>query len=663
MVFFMLRWVKELRYNKLKKIIKSQKENKMSKVFRTLLLFCFLTTQGFAQTIPLQSLEKIFAPQENTIVYVAKKIITMEDSNPTATAVAVSGDKIVAVGSLEEVKKALNGQDLTIDKRFSDKIITPGLIDPHLHLFLLAFLAPTHFITPDDWDLPWAQIKGITGQDAYLKKLRETESLMKDKKEWLITWGYHQYFHGKISRKELDEISLTRPIVVWHRSFHEIYLNTAAINAMKITEENIKGHGLASEEMDLSSGHFWEAGFMFFCNNFFKRYLTSPLRFWRGLKMCKEYLSGGGLTTIADPGIELPGSAMAMIRLVFDNEQTSFRSLCIANGQEIYENYGAAKALEETEKRLKLNGHRVCFQPKQVKLFCDGAAFSQLMQVKDGYLDGHKGAWIQTPQELEACARLYWNAGYQIRVHVNGDLGNDVLIGILGKLMKENPRKDHRFTFDHYCVSTPEQAKQIAGLGGLVSVNPYYIYVLSDKYSEFGLGPARGQYMVRCNSLLKNNIPLSLHSDTTMAPARPLTLAWCAVNRLTMSGKVAGPEERISAKDALKAVTINAAYVLQKEKEIGSIAVGKIADFTILEQDPLMVDPKQLKDIPVWGNVFEGKIYPNKFKSSSGMYSDRDIAKLESDPANLHAEDSRDDLCTANQILQKAVREEAETSQ
>ena len=93
-----------------------------------------------------------------------------------------------------------------------------------------------------------------------------------------------------------------------------------------------------------------------------------------------------------------------------------------------------------------------------------------------------------------------------------------------------------------------------------------------------------------------------------------------------MSRKVPGPEERISAKDALKAVTINAAYVLQKEKEIGSIAVGKIADFTILEQDPLMVDPKQLKDIPVWRNVFEGKIYPNKFKSNSGMYSDRDIA-------------------------------------
>jgi len=637
----------------------------MQRTFKVLLLFCFLTTQGFAQTFPLQSLEKIFAPQDKAVIYIANKIITMDDDKPTATAVAVSGDRIVAVGTLEEVKNALNGQGFNIDKRFTDKIIMPGLIDPHLHIFLLAFLAPTYFITPDDWDLPWAQIKGISGHDSYMKKLRETESLMKDKKEWLITWGYHQYFHGKISRKELDEISLTRPIIVWHRSFHEIYLNTAAINAMKITEEKIKGHGLASEQISLAEGHFWEAGFIYLSYNFLMHHIASPLRFWRGLKMCKEYLSGGGLTTIADPGIELPNSAMLMIKLVFDNDQTPFRSLCIASGQAIYDKYGVSKTLEETEKRLKENGHRVYFQPKQVKLYCDGAAFSQDMQLKDGYTDGHKGAWIQTPEELETCARLYWNAGYQIRVHVNGDLGNDVLIGILGKLMKENPRKDHRFTFDHYCVSTPEQAKQIAKLGGLVSVNPYYVYVLSDLYSQFGLGPERGQHMVRCNSLLKNNIPLSLHSDTTMAPARPLYLAWCAVNRLTMSGKVAGPDERIGVKDALKAITINAAYVLQKEKEIGSIVPGKIADFTILEQDPLTVDPKQLKDIPVWGNIFEGKIYPNKFKGRVGMYSKREMEKLENDPADINAKggNNHDDLCTVNQILQKSVRDQAATSQ
>jgi len=632
----------------------------MRKVLSVVILVCCLATPAFARTSPLQVIEKMFVPQHKTIVYVAKKIITMEDSKPEALAVAVEGNEIVAVGSLDEVKAALAGKEFVIDKRFADKIIMPGLIDPHLHLYLIAFLAPTKFITPDDWDLPWAQIKGITGHDAYMDKLRQTEKAMKDKKEWLVTWGYHQYFHGKISRQDLDAISMTRPIVVWHRSFHEIYLNTAAINAMKITDEKLKGHGIASEQMDLPGGHFWEAGFIYLGNNFLMSHIAPPLRFYQGLKMTKEYLAASGMTTIADPGIELPYTAMELIKFVFDNDSTPYRSLLIASGQAIYEKYGATKALEETEKRLRINGHRVYFMPKQVKFFCDGAAFSQAMQLKDGYLDGHKGAWIQTPEELEACARLYWDAGYQIRVHVNGDLGNEVLIGILDKLTREKPRPNHRFTFDHYCVSTVEQAKQIADLGGLVSVNPYYVYVLSDLYSQVGLGPERAQYMVRSNTLLKNKIPLSLHSDSTMAPARPLYLAWCAVNRLTLSGKVAGPEERISVQEALKAITINAAYTLQKEKEIGSIAPGKFADFTILEQDPLTVDTKQLKDIPIWGTVFEGKVYQNKSKGKVGMYSGKSMPGAGEYSPGLDAKGGQidEDLCAVNQILQQAVRDE-----
>lgn len=635
----------------------------MNRFLSTVLIVGLFVSQVFAQTISLQEVEKIFAPDE-TKVYLAKKIITMEESKPMATAVAVTGDRIVAVGSLDEVKKTLEGKNYTIDSRFADKIILPGLIDPHLHLWLFALIAPMQIVTPDDWNLPWATIKGITGRDAYLKKLHEIERSMKNKEEWLFTWGYHQYFHGQLSRKDLDDISLTRPIVVWHRSVHEFYFNTAALNAMKVTDQMLKGHGHASEQTDLKNGHFWESGMMLIAKPLYP-YMASSLRFFRGLEMCRQYISASGLTTTADPGIMLPGSALELMRLVFDNEWTPFRNLLIPSGQVIYEKYGSVKALEETEKICKKGGHRVYYLPKQIKLYCDGAAFSQDMQLKGGYLDGHKGQWIQPPQELEDSARLYWNAGYQIRIHVNGDLGSDVTIGILEKLMKENPRQDHRFSIEHYCVSEPEQAKRLGKLGGLVSDNPYFLFALADRYSEVGLGPQRAQYMVRSNSVLKNNIPLSLHSDTPMAPASPLILAWCAVNRLTMSGKVAGPEEKISVNDALKAITINAAYLLQKEEEIGSITPGKIADFTILGQDPLTVNPKQLKDIPVWGNVFEGKVYKNKFEGKVSMHSENDIARLENVPANFNAGSTHGeegDACVMNQILQQVAREQAETS-
>jgi hypothetical protein len=115
---------------------------------------------------------------------------------------------------------------------------------------------------------------------------------------------------------------------------------------------------------------------------------------------------------------------------------------------------------------------------------------------------------------------------------------------------------------------------------------------------------------VRSASVLKHHIPLSFHSDLPMGPSAPLNFAWCAVNRITPAGRVAGPEQRIGVEDALRAITIEAAYSWQKENELGSIAPGKIANFTVLDQDPLAVEPMNLKDIPIWGTVFEGGIFP-----------------------------------------------------
>ena len=105
-------------------------------------------------------------------------------------------------------------------------------------------------------------------------------------------------------------------------------------------------------------------------------------------------------------------------------------------------------------------------------------------------------------------------------------------------------------------------------------------------------------------------MPLAFHSDFTMAPAQPLRLAWVAVHRESADGVVQAPEERISVHEALEAITLDAAYQLRMEHEIGSLEVGKLADLTVLEQDPFEVPPASLKDVPIWGTVFEGRPYP-----------------------------------------------------
>ena len=250
------------------------------------------------------------------------------------------------------------------------------------------------------------------------------------------------------------------------------------------------------------------------------------------------------------------------------------------------------------------------FLNNRVKLLADGAFFSQYMRMNPpGYTDGHEGKWLTEPPELESLARAFWNNGYHIHTHVNGDEGLDAVLNTLEKLLIEHPRPDHRFTLEHFGYSTIAQAQRLHTLGAQVSAQPNYVYVLSDTYAKNGLGYDRASQMVRLGTLERQGTLVALHSDLTMAPADPLFLAWIAANRLNMEGTVMGPNERLSLDKALRAITIEAAHIIGLEDEIGSISAGKKADFAVLEYDPYEVDVTSLKDIPIWGVVFEGIPY------------------------------------------------------
>ena len=180
----------------------------------------------------------------------------------------------------------------------------------------------------------------------------------------------------------------------------------------------------------------------------------------------------------------------------------------------------------------------------------------------------------------------------------------------LDACMKANPREDHRFTLEHLGLCWPQQMERAGKLGACVSANPFYLHSMGEKYSEVGVGVLRAKHISRLGAVVRNGMRLALHSDCLMAPCDPLLLAWCAVNRLGLSGKVLGPDEKISVHEALEGITIDAAFVLRQDHELGSIKAGKKADFAILGADPYEVDPVALKDIDVWGVVFEGRKVP-----------------------------------------------------
>lgn len=542
------------------------------------------------------------------VVYTALKIITMEPSCPCATAVAVRDGHIIEVGTLETLKPWLDAHKHVINTRFKAHILMPGFIDPHLHPTMAAFILQMEFVTALEWRLPWGRVAATTSKEAFLERVSELDNAMDDPQAPLFTWGYHRSWHGNLTLSDLDKISTSRPIVLWHRSFHEIIVNSAMLRWMELEDVELP----EDAQVKLEDGHFYEMG-LHLAQRKIVPYLLAPERYKNGLARLRRVVHFGGHTTIGDMAVGIFGAEMEIAAAIaaFDNDETPFRIDMIPDGNSLSaKTKDHGEALKAVESFANHNTHRIRFSD-HVKLFTDGAFFSQLMMLQQpGYIDGHHGEWLMVPENFEAAARIYWNSGYKIHVHCTGDLGLELALDVLEKLQWEKPRFNHRYTIEHFGISTPEQVRRIAALGACVSANIYYLHELGQQYTDNGVGYERSSQMVRLGTCVRHGVPVALHSDYTMAPALPLNSAWVAVNRLTESGEVMGFEEKLSVDQALRAITAEAAYVLGRESEIGSIRAGKKADFTVLEADPYEVAEVDLRDIKIWGTVFEGQVYP-----------------------------------------------------
>jgi predicted amidohydrolase YtcJ len=474
---------------------------------------------------------------------------------------------------------------------------------------MAAVLLPMHFITAMEWRLPWETVTPVHGHDAYVTRLGEIHRRLGESDEHvaspLITWGYHQIWHGEMHRRIINSVSAIRPIVVWHRSFHELYMNDAAIDHFGLDRDRLAAH----PQVDLDAGRFFESGQQLAVARLNPHLLASE-RFGLGLDRLKQVVHHGGHTTVGDMAVGIFDLDMEWGHLVaaLDTDDTPFRTRMVplAAGRR-YAGKSDDEVLADLAALPLRNTHRLQFD-EHVKLFTDGAFFSELMQVSaPGYIDGHHGEWMIPPETFEDRARLMWNNGYRLHVHCTGDLGLQLALDTLAKLQFERPRFDHRFTIEHFGLSTPEQVRRIAALGACVSANVYYLHELAGAYWRHSIGYERASQMSRLGSLGRAGVPTALHSDFTMAPALPLNSAWVAVNRRAETGEVMAPAECLTVEQALRAITIDAAYVLGMEDEIGSIRAGKKADFTVLEADPYQVEPEALNDIPIHGTVFEGR--------------------------------------------------------
>ena len=539
-------------------------------------------------------------------IFIAKDIITLNKNNDSVEAIATQGSKIIKVGSKEELTSIY--PDATLISDYEKAIIVPGFIEHHIHPFLAAVTMNSEILAIEDWQLPSKTSKGVRDRSSYLLNLSKIEENHPENQS-LISWGFHHYFHGKLTRHDLDKISSTRPIIVIHRSFHEFILNTPAMDLLGINKNVFTNLEEDEHLANFEDGHFSERGAIIVLPALMQ-VLAEPTELIKGLQKTKKYLHSNGITVIGNPGSMYNKDLQAAKNLIFGNIDSPFESYFFPSALNLSEQFEIHEVLDAAKDQTKWGLGKLNYLPKHIKLFADGAMYSQNMVMRDGYLDNHKGSWLMNLETFENLFRIFWDDGYQIHIHQNGDAALDRLLLTLEKNLARRPRADHRTTVVHFGYSAKDQLKKMKELGVVVSANPYYVTALSDLYSRKGVGYKRSQEMVRLGDAIEAGIKVALHSDMPMAPASPLMLMHAAVNRDNFAGKVAGPNQRITKIEALKAVTINAAYILRLEKLYGSIEVDKYANFTILDKNPLKIKNNEIKNIQILGTVLKGDSHP-----------------------------------------------------
>lgn len=574
--------------------------------------------------------------QETLRIFIARRIHTMDESLPLATAVGVIGDRIVAVGDLASMAPWRAGREVIVDHSLADKIVLPGFIDNHLHPFLGALLTPMEIIAPEAWRRADGSVAPAADTPArYLELLKARLAARTDHGDWFISFGYQPSAHGRLFRTELDALCPDRPVILWQRSFHETYMNTRALEKLGLDAGAVGNH----PQVHLADGHFFETGNKLVVARLLPTFLR-PEWYHHGLNMTADLAQQGGITTAADMlfGAIDPEYELDALERCVEAPGRPLRIVNIADARG-FSNRAAGKKVMGTPdecpdfaaglgaiERISRRGSRRVVFAKAAKLFADGAMFSQLMQMKPpGYIDGHHGEWLMSPEVLAEGVRVFWDAGYQIHVHVNGDAGMDSVLAALGAAQERKPRFDHRFGVHHVGFHSNAQSHRLAALGAVASVNSFYIHALADDYAALGLGPERAAQIVRAGSLVRHGIRVSFHSDFMMAPMEPLLLAWCAATRTTRSGARISPEECLTVEQALRGITIDAAFALHMEGEIGSIVAGKKADFTVLEDDPFQFGAARLKDVRVAGTVFEGEWHPLAAPRASILAGSHDV--------------------------------------
>ncbi len=539
------------------------------------------------------------------VVYRARRILTLDPGRPEATHVAVRDGRVLGVGSLDDLR---GWGPHELDERFADQVLMPGLVEGHTHLLAGAIWRFVYCGSHDTHDPDGRPVTGLRTRNAVVEALRE-RARSAEPGTPINGWGFDPLLlqgEATVNRSVLDAVSTERPVTVLHGSGHVLYANSVALRETGLLQAGIDLPGVLLGADGVPVGELRGPEAM---NPLFVKFGVGRVfgaRDVSGIEAFGRLATRAGVTTATDLGTMSGRGEIATLRQVTDRADFPVRLVSALIGRGMSPADMLERVLDlraQGTDRLRLGS---------IKLVADGSiqGFSARLRWP-GYFNGApNGLWYLPPDTVRDVFERALQHGVQVHVHTNGDEAVDMVLDAMEAALRRHPSPDHRFTLQHCQLADAAQFRRMRALGVCANLFINHVYYWGEAHRASTVGPDRAERMNACRTALDTGVVFAVHSDAPITPMAPLFSAWCAVNRLTHAGRVLGAHQRIGVADALRAVTLGAARTLKLDHEIGSIECGKRADFCVLDDDPLDVDPQRLKDVRVWGTVSGGRVFP-----------------------------------------------------
>lgn len=539
------------------------------------------------------------ANEKADCVYLNGNIYTMDQNQPNVSAIATKGQKIVYVGNDQGVKDYIGNTTRTVDLK--EKTVLPGLIEGHMHFPMLG----ENLMKVDAFWKPKAEILEAVKQEAAKVKPGE----------WITGFGWNNVIWDDKSyptKEELDAVAPNNPVVLERTDGHMIWVNSVVLAKAGITKDSKDPQGgeILRDANGNPTGCLTDTA-----GDPVQKIIPilSDEREKEAILKAQAQLFSYGFTSLMDAGSTM--NIIDLFKDLYEEGKLKIRLYSLIGGA-----WGGT--IGEAEKdyitnnapQMELYDYR--FSLNSVKFYADGSLGSRSAAMLEDYSDrtGHKGNYKYSDEEIYAVMKNSYDKGYQLATHAIGDGAVNQTINAYEKLMKENPRTDARLRIEHYQISTLNDIKRIAELDIIPAMQP--THATSDKsMAEDRIGKDRMAGAYAWRKVIDTGSIIVGGSDAPVELVNPYHGLYAAVTRQGRDGLPEGgwyPEQAMTREEALKTFTIWAAFGQFEEKLKGSLEVGKLADFVVIDRDYMKCPASEIKDIQALTTVLGGEVVYQK---------------------------------------------------